>query len=132
MDEPLNMALVIVDHGSRSELSNGVLEDVVREIAVLSGGRYVAVLAAHMDLTSPTIADAFDAAVAAGAGFVVVALYFLAPGRHSQTDVPRLVAEAASRHPGVEFAITASLGPDPAISTLVLDRAAEVHPPRRS
>ena len=126
MQHSVKVALVVVDHGSRAEASNSSLEDVVREIAALAGDRYVAVLPAHMELAAPTIADAFDAAVAGGAGFVVVALYFLAPGRHSENDVPRLAADAAARHPGLGFAVTASLGPHSALSTLALDRAAEV------
>lgn len=125
MQHPSSVALVVVDHGSRSETSNASLDAVAREIASLAGDRYVAVLAAHMDLAAPTIADAFDAAVEAGATLVVVALYFLAPGRHSENDVPRLAAEAAARHPGLEFAVTASLGPHEALSALVLERSAD-------
>ena len=132
MEHPRKVALVIVDHGSRNEASNAALDDVAREVAAMSGDRYVAVLAAHMDLATPTVADAFDAAVAAGAAFVVVALYFLAPGRHSETDIPRLAAEAAARHPGVDFAVTASLGPDPTLAALTLERAAEALRPPRS
>ena len=132
MQQVVKMALVVVDHGSRTESSNASLEDVVREVAALAGDRYAAVLPAHMDLAAPTIGDAFDAAVACGADFVVVAQYFLAPGRHSETDVPRLAAEAAARHPGLGFAVAASLGPHAVLSALVLDRAAEVLPLRRS
>lgn len=126
------VALVVVDHGSRQSASNHSLENVVREIAAASGDLYTVVLPAHMDLAPPSIGDAFDEAVAAGAGFVVIALYFLAPGRHSETDVPRLAAEAARRHPGVEFTVTASLGPHASLSQLVLARAAEALPPRRN
>lgn len=126
------VALVVVDHGSRAESSNASLEAVVREIAALAGDRYVAVLPAHMDLAVPSISDAFDAAVAHGADFVVVAQYFLAPGRHSERDVPMLAAEAAARHPGVGFTVAASLGPHRALSALVLDRAAEALRSRRS
>jgi sirohydrochlorin ferrochelatase len=118
-------ALVLVDHGSRSDASNASLVAVAREIAELAGGRFVAVLPSHMDLAAPSIADAFDRAVAAGANFVVVALYFLAPGRHSESDVPRLAAQAAARHSGLGYAVTSSLGPDEALSRLVLLRAAE-------
>ena len=120
-----NVALVLVDHGSRSEAANRSLEHVAREVGRLAGDRYVAVLPAHMDIASPTVSEAFDAAVAAGAGFVVVVLYFLAPGRHSETDVPRLAAEAAARHPGLAHAVSASLGPHDALVSLVLDRAVE-------
>jgi sirohydrochlorin cobaltochelatase len=125
MQQGPRTALVIVDHGSRSAVSNASLEDVARDVADRSGGRYVAVLPAHMDLARPDIADAFDAAVAAGATDVVVAQYFLAPGRHSEADVPRLAAEAAARHPGLRYSVAASLGPHPRLSELVLERAGE-------
>lgn len=125
MQEPHRIALVVVDHGSRNADSNASLERVAREIGAMAGDRYMAVLPAHMELAAPSIADAFDAAVAAGATFVVVAQYFLAPGRHSAVDVPRLSAEAAARHPGVGHAVAASLGPHAALCALVLDRAAQ-------
>lgn len=117
--------LVLVDHGSRSAASNASLETVAREVAELAGDRYLAVLPAHMELAPPSIADAFDEAVRLGARVIVVAQYFLAPGRHSETDVPRLAAEAASRHPGLGYRVAASLGPHVALSRLVLERAAE-------
>jgi sirohydrochlorin ferrochelatase len=120
-----NVALVLVDHGSRSAAANASLELVAREVAAMAHGRYVAVLAAHMEIASPTVGEAFDAAVAAGADCVVVCLYFLAPGRHSMEDVPRLAAEAAARHPGLGYEVSTPLGPDPAVSALVLTRAAE-------
>jgi hypothetical protein len=118
-------ALVLVDHGSRSDRANASLEDVARQVAALAGDRFVAVLAAHMEIAAPSVADAFDAAVAAGAEVVVVVLYFLAPGRHSESDVPRLAAEAAARHPGIGYSVTRPLGPDPALSALALARATE-------
>lgn len=117
--------LVLVDHGSRSAASNASLEAVAREVAELAGERYLAVLPAHMELASPSIAAAFDEADALGADLVVVAQYFLAPGRHSETDVPRLAAEAAARHPGLRHVVACSLGPHVALSRLVLERAAE-------
>lgn len=126
------VALVIVDHGSRNPASNASLDLVAAEVAGLAGDRYVAVLAAHMEFASLSIAEAFDAAVAAGADFVVVALYFLAPGRHSVEDVPRLAAEAAARHAGMGFAVTSSLGPHPALSALVLERADGMFLPPRA
>jgi sirohydrochlorin ferrochelatase len=125
MDAPSKIALVVIDHGSRSEAANSALDMVARQIARLAGDRYLAVLPAHLEIASPTIADAFDSAVAAGAGLVVVVLYFLGPGRHSFTDVPKLAAEAAARHPGLRFCITNPLGPDPVLVALALERVTE-------
>lgn len=123
MSQKPRIALLVVDHGSRQAESNSALDEVVREVQAQSAGRYVAVLAAHMEVLSPTIAEAFDAAVAAGATHVVAALFLLAPGRHAQQDVPRLLAEAAERHLGVAFAVTQTLGPDPTLAELILRRA---------
>ncbi len=117
---------MLVDHGSRSEASNEALDLVAREVAELAGGRFVAVLPSHMEIARPSIADAFESAVAAGAEVVIVALYFLGPGRHSEVDAPRLAAEAAASYPGLRFTVTRSLGPDQVLSHLVLSRAAEV------
>ncbi|HEY2772734.1 MAG TPA: CbiX/SirB N-terminal domain-containing protein [Candidatus Binatia bacterium] len=117
------VALVIVDHGSRVPASNAALDDVVATVSARCGSEFIAVLAAHMELASPTIGEAIDAAVRAGAAKVVIALYFLAPGRHSETDVPALAAEAAARHPGLTVTVTACLGPDPLLADLVARRA---------
>lgn len=119
------IALVVVDHGSRNPAANASLEETVRQVQASSGGAYVAVLAAHMELAPPGLGTAVDEAVAAGAQEVVVALYFLSPGRHSETDVPRLVAEAASRHPAIRFHVTAALGPHRSLAALVLERASD-------
>lgn len=124
-------ALLVIDHGSRQPESNAALDEAVREITAQARGRYVVVLAAHMEIASPSISESFDAAVAAGATHVVGSLYLLSPGRHSKRDVPRLMAEAASRHPGVGFTVTEALGPDPQLATLLLTRAAQASKDRQ-
>lgn len=104
------VGLVVVDHGSRRSESNVAQEWLVRAWGATRP--YVAVEPAHMELAEPTIGDAFDACVAAGASMVVVAPYFLGPGRHWDRDIPDLAAEAAARHAGVRHLVTAPLGPD--------------------
>jgi sirohydrochlorin ferrochelatase len=78
--------------------------------------------AAHMELAEPTIEQAFDRCVAQGATMVVVHPYFLAPGRHSTTDIPRMAGEAAAKHPGVRFHVTQPLGLDEKIAQLMTQR----------
>ena len=75
-----------------------------------------------MELAEPTIAQAFDRCVAQGATMVVVHPYFLAPGKHSTTDIPRMTADAAARHPGVRFHVTQPLGLDEKIAQLMIQR----------
>lgn len=116
-------ALVLVDHGSRNADANRVVESAARALAARTGERFVAVLGAHMDLASPSLHEALDTAVAAGAGVVVIVLFFLGPGRHSQRDIPAIVERAAERHRQVEFRISEPLGPDDRLVDLALLRA---------
>lgn len=77
----MTTAILLVDHGSRAPRANGVVAALARELA--RRGAAPSVRHAHLELASPTIAEGFAACVAAGAGFVVVHPYFLAPERHA-------------------------------------------------
>jgi sirohydrochlorin ferrochelatase len=53
---------------------------------------------------------------------VVVFPYMLSPGRHSTTDIPRMVAEAARAHPGVSYSVTPAFGVHEKLGEVVLER----------
>ena len=114
------IGLVIVDHGSKKAAANDMLLDVAALFKRVSACSIVE--PAHMELVDPTIEQAFDRCVAQGATMVVVHPYFLAPGRHSTSDIPRMVAEAAAHHPGIRFHITQPLGLDEKIIALMVER----------
>lgn len=113
-------AVVLVDHGSREPAANALLERVAELLRPRLPGWRVHV--AHMELAPPSLGDALEACVAEGAREVVVHPYFLAPGRHSTGDIPRLAAAAAARHAGVSVRVTDPLGVHPGIVDAVLDR----------
>jgi len=102
------LGVVIVDHGSRRADSNAMLLDVVALFRKTAP--FPIVEPAHMEMVEPSIATAFDRCVSQGARLVVVHPYFLLPGRHWDKDIPALAAEAASRHAGVQYLVTAPLG----------------------
>jgi len=105
------IGLVIVDHGSRRAESNAMHEEFVASFAARDdAAQYIAVAPAHMELATPTVADAIDAVVTAGARRVLVMPYFLFAGNHWERDIPALVDDAARAHPGVEFLVTAPVG----------------------
>ncbi|HSB78266.1 MAG TPA: CbiX/SirB N-terminal domain-containing protein [Candidatus Methylomirabilis sp.] len=115
------IGLLLVDHGSRFQEANDMLIEVaamVKRLGVLDCVNY-----AHMELAEPTIRQGFAACVREGATAVVVHPYFLSPGRHSTSDIPRMVAEAAKDYPGIEFCVTEPLGVHPKIGEVVLERA---------
>ena len=114
------IGLIVVDHGSRRAESNEMLEEMV--VMVRATVPYEIVEAAHMELAEPSIATAFDACVARGARTVVVSPYFLLPGKHWRQDIPALVEEAASRHPGVTYLVAAPFGLHPLMAEVVNSR----------
>lgn len=117
-------AIVLIDHGSRSEEANASLETVV-ELVRSRVGEGVVVTHAHMDLAKPTLAEAVDAMVQAGAKEIVVVPYFLAPGRHSREDIPKQVTDAQLAHPHTLFVLAEPLGPHALLAELALLRAGE-------
>ncbi len=112
-------ALIIVDHGSTRAAANRLLEELAQQVQQLTTD---AVYPAHMELAGPTLDEAFDAAVAGGADFIYVFPYFLAPGRHSQEDIPRLCEAAAGRHPGIRWHVSAPIGLDGMLAQLIVHR----------
>jgi sirohydrochlorin ferrochelatase len=112
-----DIGIVIVDHGSRLEPSNRMLEEAAGLFANRFAGKYSIVEPAHMEIAEPSIATAFDRCVQRGARRVVVCPFFLGPGKHWTQDIPRLTADAAAKHPAVAYHVTQTLG----IDDLILD-----------
>ena len=117
---PDRLGLIVVDHGSVRDESNRMLLEVVERFTEWSGLPIVE--PAHMELAEPSIAVAFDRCIERGATSVVVFPYFLLPGRHWQSDIPRLVAEAARKHPGIQHLVTAPLALHPLMLSIIGDR----------
>ncbi|MBI4390810.1 MAG: sirohydrochlorin cobaltochelatase [candidate division NC10 bacterium] len=120
----MSRAILLVDHGSVKREANEMLADVAALLQRLTDVPVIRI--AHMELAEPTISQGVTACVEAGATEITVHPYFLAPGRHSTTDIPRMVAEAAKNHPGVRVRVTAPLGLHEKICEVVLERVREV------
>ncbi|CAL9126235.1 unnamed protein product [Musa acuminata var. zebrina] len=115
-----NDAVIIVDHGSRRQESNLMLNEFVAMFKARTG--YHIVEPAHMELAEPSIRDAFKLCVQEGAKRVIVSPFFLFPGRHWQQDIPSLVADASKEHSGISYVITAPLGLHGLLVDVVNDR----------
>ncbi|GMV99034.1 MAG: hypothetical protein AMXMBFR84_01730 [Candidatus Hydrogenedentota bacterium] len=124
------LGVVIVDHGSKLPAANRLLEDVAVAYRRITGTTIVE--PAHMELAEPTIAQALSRCIEQGATEVAVALFFLSPGRHSTSDIPRIVEEAAERFPTVPCYVTEPIGLDRAIIEVMQRRIEEaVRNPRQ-
>jgi len=114
--------ILIVDHGSVRAEANDMMRCMANLLQTMTGPEVV-VSFAHMDLADPDIAAGFADCVQRGANDVTVFPYMLSPGRHSTTDIPRMVADAARPFPSVTFSVTPAFGVHEKLAELILERA---------
>ena len=122
-NDNMTTGIIIVDHGSRREESNRMLERVAELFAERFRGRYGVVEPAHMELAEPSIATAYARCVERGAARVVVCPFFLGPGKHWTQDIPALTAAAAAKFPHTRYHVAQTLGIDDLILDLLDKRA---------
>ena len=84
-----------------------------------------------MELAPPSLADAIATCAEGGAREIVVYPFFLAPGRHSRRDIPRLLREIAAAHPGLSLRLAEPFGVHDKLVDVVLERIAAARPLKR-
>jgi sirohydrochlorin ferrochelatase len=127
----MSLGIIIVDHGSRSTESNRLLHELVDRFVRMYGERYPIVEPAHMEVTPPSISQAFARCVARGADEIVVCPFFLGPGKHWQQDIPRLATEAAEIFEVKHHVLAAPLGLDELMLKLLDKRIGQAIETRR-
>lgn len=122
----MKTALLVLVHGSPRPIANQEMYRVVE--VVKARGAFAHVEVGFMECNAPTIPDAVEACVAAGAEKVVAVPYFLHTGKHVADDLPTLLEEAQARHPHVEFLMGRYLGTSPRLTEILADRAGAASP----
>jgi sirohydrochlorin ferrochelatase len=114
-------AIVVFAHGSSIESANESVRRIAETVR-LEGG-FDLVEAAFLEQGRPDLASAVAALVQKGATRIVVLPYFLTLGVHLQRDLPKLVAELAQAHHGVDIRVTPPLDGHPALHRILEERA---------
>jgi len=114
------VAILLVDHGSRSADTRRHLPAVAEKVAA-SRSDWI-VRHAHMEFGQPDFAAGVAACVEAGARIIHVHPFFLNTGMHVRETIPELVEAARAAHPGVEIHLTEHLGLHDGIVDAVIDR----------
>lgn len=115
-------ALILIDHGSTVDDANNILVDISNKLKEHPGFGFDMIEYCHMELAHPTLEEAFAKCVDKGADQIVVHPYFLAPGRHSKTDIPNMVNNLRKQYPDVRCKITEPLGVHDKLLDVILDR----------
>ena len=114
-------AILLVAHGSPRPEAN----DDVRAVAEAVRGRLprLPVSIGYLDCNAPDIPSAIDSCAGLGATEIVVVPYFLHSGKHLVRDIPAILEECARDHPAVSLTMSDCVGHQPAIASVLLDRA---------
>jgi sirohydrochlorin ferrochelatase len=105
--------LLLVAHGTRNPAGVELVAEVAEAVAKYTGTARVA----FVDVLGPSPAEALRQ----HDGPVVVVPAFLASGYHVRTDVPREIADSGHQ----QVAVARTLGPDPVLARVLLDRLVE-------
>ena len=87
--------------------------------AVARGAPDARVELAFLEMMTPTLTDAAEALIAAGATSLTVVPLFMAQGGHLKSDLPLLLDALRSRHPGLAIHLTPAIGDAPELTTAI-------------
>ncbi|MBE7325630.1 sirohydrochlorin chelatase [Nocardioides sp. Y6] len=101
-------ALVALAHGSRDPRSAATVKALVEEVRRMRPD--LRIETAFLGLSKPSFTTTVDKLVRAGYDEIVVVPLLLTEAYHAKVDVPEAVAEAMSRHAGLQIRATSVLG----------------------
>ena len=116
-------AVVLFSHGSRDPLWRAPLEAVATHIQAAQPHRPVA--CAYLELCEPNLGQVVQTLVDKGAAAITVVPMFLGTGKHAREDLPLLVGELRTQHPGITFHVQQAIGEDTPMTALMAHIACE-------
>jgi precorrin-8X/cobalt-precorrin-8 methylmutase len=103
--------ILLAGHGSPKKDANSLehISQLLHEM-IHPGCEEECVRVAYLQFANPDISDAIEECVKDGAKKLIIHPYFLSNGMHVTTDIPKIIDEAGSKYPEVEFIYTEPLG----------------------
>lgn len=83
----------------------------------------------YLNYSEPAFEETFERCVAAGAGRITIAPYFLVAGKFVKVDLPRKIAAARARHPEIAVHVAEALRFHPGLAEALLACATRTAPP---
>ena len=113
-DITLQHAIILFAHGSRDALWRRPIEAVANEIKQLSPDTQVA--CAYLELTEPDLSTTVARLIQTGITVIRIVPMFLGVGRHAREDLPLLLQDLITQHPGVSFELRNAIGEEPELT----------------
>ncbi len=116
-------SIILIGHGSPKKDANrlGIVAEMLHR-ALHPGCEAGCVKVAYMEFAEPSIPSALDNEARRGASKIIIHPFFLNAGVHVTKDIPGMISDAESRHPGVEFVYTEPLGIHEKLIEVVVER----------
>lgn len=111
--------VLILAHGSRRKETENTLQKVAQ---MVKEKITVPTEIAYMEFSEQNIAYGLDQLVSRGIKQIKVVPYFLFSGIHILEDIPQELSDYAREHPGVTITMGETLGADPRIADILVDR----------
>ncbi len=121
LQAPFKPGIVLFAHGSRDPLWRAPLEAVRQRIEAIHP--HLPVRCCYLELCPPTLPEAVQELVSLGMNHITVVPMFLGTGKHAREDLPVLMLDLRSAHPGVQFHVQQAIGEDPRMTALMADIA---------
>ena len=118
-------AIILFAHGSRDALWRRPIVAVADEVKQLSPDTQVA--CAYLELTQPDLPTTVAALVQTGVDAIRIVPMFLGVGRHAREDLPLLLQDLISQHPGVTFELRNAIGEEPELTRAMAEIALKSH-----
>lgn len=103
-------AFILVAHGSRRAAANDEIATFSRILADGMNDKFALVGHGFWELAEPSLEQAIDDQVAAGASDIKLFPYFLAQGKHVVKDLPSVLEQKREQYPQVTITLLPHLG----------------------
>lgn len=117
----MKTGILVFAHGSRDPQWRLPIEAVAAQITQRQPGTLVR--CAYLELCMPSLPDAATDLIAAGARRLRVFPLFLGVGKHAREDLPLLIDEIRTAHPGVTIELLPMAGEFDSLISLMADLA---------
>lgn len=120
----METGIILLGHGSQAESANHTLYKLIELLTAQS--QYKSVEAAFLQFNRPTLPESISKLAAQGKKKILVVPFFLFKGNHVTIDIPEAIALEAVKYPDIEISTTDSIGDDPRLVNIVIDKIKEV------
>ena len=104
---------ILVAHGSRRAVANQEIANFTASVSQGIAGRFELMSHAFWELAEPSLEQAIDNQVAAGATEIKLFPYFLAQGSHVAEDLPSVLHKKRAQYPALTLTLLPHLGAMP-------------------